>query len=110
MDRRTVFSACRAYRYALWREAAPGRPGYALVIGLNPSAADETADDPTVRRCRDFARRWGYGALCLANLFAYRATEPAALKAAAAPVGRGNDRWLTRLAAAAGVVVAAWRV
>ena len=110
VDHRTVLSACRTYRYVLWREVAAGRPGYALFVGLNPSTADETADDPTVRRCADFARRWGYGALGLANLFAYRATDPAVLKAAAAPVGRGNDRWLARLAAGAGVVVAAWGV
>lgn len=110
MDRRTVLSACRTYRYVLWREWDPARPGYALFVGLNPSTADGATDDPTVRRCRDFARRWGYGALCLANLFAYRATDPAALKVAASPVGRGNDRWLARLTAEAGVVVAAWGV
>jgi hypothetical protein len=110
VDRRTVLSACRTYRYVLWREVDAGRPGYALFVGLNPSTADEVADDPTVRRCRDFARRWGYGALCLANLFAYRATAPAVLRAARAPVGRGNDRWLARLAVGADVIVAAWGV
>jgi hypothetical protein len=110
VTRRTVLSACRTYRYVLWRELDVQRPGYALFIGLNPSTADEVADDPTIRRCQDFARRWGYGAVCVVNLFAYRATKPAELKAAAAPVGRGNDRWLTRVAAGAGVVVAAWGV
>lgn len=110
MERRTVFSVCRTYRYALWREVDAGRPGYVLFVGLNPSTADEFADDPTVRRCRDFVRRWGYGALCLANLFAYRATRPAALKTARSPVGRGNDHRLARLAAGAAVVVAAWGV
>ena len=110
MNRRTAFSPCRTYRFTLWRELDAGRPGYALFVGLNPSTADEVIDDPTIRRCKDFARRWGYGAVCVANLFAYRATRPAMLKAAAAPVGRGNDGWLVRLAANAGVVVAAWGV
>jgi len=27
-------------------------------IGLNPSTADENADDPTIRRCKAFAKSW----------------------------------------------------
>src|SRR5262249_4008775 len=110
LERRTIFSTCRTYRYVLWRELDTDKPGYALFIGLNPSTADEVADDPTIRRCKSFAQRWGYGAVCVANLFAYRATRPTELKAAPAPVGRANDRWLVRLAAEATVVVAAWGV
>jgi hypothetical protein len=94
----------------LWRELDREAPGYALFIGLNPSTADETVDDPTIRRCKDFVRRWGYGSLCVANLFAYRATRPAEMKATSVPIGRGNDRWLVRLAAEAEVVVAAWGI
>jgi len=108
--RRTIFSACRTFRYVLWRELDADNPRYALFIGLNPSTADEVADDPTIRRCKDFARRWGYGAVCVVNLFAYRATKPTELKAAPAPVGRANDRWLVRVASKAAVVVAAWGV
>jgi len=43
------FSLCRLYRYTLWRKWIGGK-GYAMVIGLNPSTADEVTDDPTVRR------------------------------------------------------------
>ena len=57
MERRTVLSACRTYRYVLWRELDADKPGYALFIGLNPSTADEVVDDPTIRRCKDFARQ-----------------------------------------------------
>lgn len=106
MERAATLSACRTYRYALWRRWGPG--DYAMFIGLNPSTADETNDDPTIRRCIAFARAWGYGALCMANLFAYRATDPAVMKKAAEPVGWENDHTLTTLAAGAGVVVAAW--
>ena len=110
MKRRTVFSSCRSYRYVLWREFDAANPAYALFIGLNPSTADETRDDPTIRRCKEFARRWGCGAVCVANLFAFRATRPADLKSAPSPIGRANDRWLVRLAAEAEVVVAAWGI
>lgn len=43
---------------------------------LNPSTADETKDDPTIRRCIDFARRLGYGGLYAVNLYAWRARGP----------------------------------
>jgi hypothetical protein len=110
MKRQTILSPCRTYRYVLWREWDMMNPAYAMFVGLNPSTADELEDDPTIRRCVDYAKRWGYGALCTANLFAYRATEPAVMKAHPQPVGVDNDRWLTELATNAGVVVAAWGV
>jgi hypothetical protein len=79
-----------------------------MIIGLNPSTADEIDDDPTIRRCIAFAKSWGYGGLYMANLFAFRATEPADLFAANDPIGSGNDEWLCNLSKDAGVVVAAW--
>lgn len=108
MTRATIFSPCRSYRYTLWREFGLVGEGYAMIIGLNPSTADETNDDPTIRRCIAFAKAWGYSALCMTNLFAYRATDPADMKAAADPVGAANDRHLVDIARHAGIVVAAW--
>ena len=81
---------------------------YAMFIGLNPSTADEVNDDPTIRRCVAFAKSWGYGAMCMTNLFAFRATAPADMIAASDPVGPDNDVHLIDLARNAGVVVAAW--
>lgn len=122
-ERQTVFSHCRKYRYTLWREwptdqmqdgcndgerGIDNLRGYVMFIGLNPSTADETKDDPTIRRCRDFAQRWGYGALCMTNLFAWRDTQPANMKKAAWPIGADNDHWLLEIAKGAGLVVAAW--
>jgi hypothetical protein len=101
------FSSCRTWRYTLWRiwdEAAP----YLNVIGLNPSTATETLDDPTIRRCIAFARSWGYGGLYMTNAFAFRATLPKVMKKAAEPVGADNDLWLKKTAESAGLVVAAW--
>ena len=102
-----VLSPCRRYRYVLTREWAAAT-GYAMFIGLNPSTADETQDDPTIRRCVAFAKAWGYSGLCMANLFAFRATDPKDMKATADPVGPDNDLWLKQSAAGAGIVVAAW--
>lgn len=102
-----VLSECKTYRYALWRTWDESKP-YALFIGLNPSTADETEDDPTIRRCVGFAKAWGFGGLCVVNLFAYRATEPKDMMKAEDPIGPENDRWIKRLSADAGVIVAAW--
>jgi hypothetical protein len=107
--RQTIFSPSRKWRYTLWREfeGGEGKP-YCQFIGLNPSTADEKNDDPTVRRCINFAKSWGFGALCMTNIFAYRATDPRVMKAQADPVGPDNDYWLKEISKGAGLVVAAW--
>lgn len=102
-----TFSPDRVFRYDLWRRWIGGT-GYAMFVGLNPSTADEVQDDPTVRRCIAFAKSWGYAALCMTNAFAFRATDPADMMAAADPVGPENDHFLLARAKDAGVVVAAW--
>lgn len=107
MNRQTIFSPCRTYRYTLWREWIGGT-GYAQFIGLNPSTADEVQDDPTIRRCINFAKAWGFSGLCMTNLFAYRATDPRVMKAHREPVGPANDRLLVQIANDARLVVAAW--
>lgn len=102
-----IFSDSRDYRYVLWRIWDRSKP-YALFIGLNPSTADENEDDATIIRCRDFANRWDYGGVCMVNLFAYCATDPADMKKAADPIGSDNDEWIVRAAKDAGLIVAAW--
>ena len=113
-----IFDKDRIYRYVLWREwpmldgeerqgFGPER-AYAMFIGLNPSSADEIQDDPTIRRCKAFAKSWGYGRMCMTNLFAFRATNPNEMIAIADPIGPDNDEWLNKLAKDACVLVAAW--
>lgn len=111
MERSATFSPCRKYRYTLWRTWVDlFESGYAMFIGLNPSTADEIEDDPTVRRCIRYARDWGYSGLCMMNLFAFRATLPADMKAAQDPVGPNNERFLIDMSKYAGIVVAVWGV
>ena len=103
-----TFSECRKYRYSLWRQWADTGSGYVMFIGLNPSTADEINDDPTIRRCIAYAQAWGYDALCMTNLFAYRATDPSEMMTACEPIGIENNQRLLNLASNAGIVVAAW--
>lgn len=106
MERGADISPCGRYRYSLWRKWGPGAT--CMFVGLNPSTADATLDDPTIRRCVGFAKAWGYGALMMTNLFAFRSTLPSTMKAAIDPVGPDNDLHLRAAYFNSGVVIAAW--
>lgn len=116
MNRSAVISACGTYRYRLDRSwhfpLAFQQPRSAvLFVMLNPSTADAEVDDPTIRRCVDFAKRWGHDRLIVCNVFAFRATDPRELaKHAEAGGARGplNHRYLHDAAAEASRVVVAW--
>jgi len=102
-----VFSPCRKWRYSLWRIWDREKP-MVLFVGLNPSTATETINDPTVTRCITYAQDWGYGGMYMGNIFAYRATDPNDMKAFDKPVGLVNDYWLVKMHDEAGLTVAAW--
>lgn len=102
------FSPDRVYRYGLTRQWGP--QGMVLFICLNPSTADAIMDDPTVRRCIAFARAWGYGGLYVLNLFAFRSTDPKALRRTSDPIGPQNDHALSTYAEFSSLHVAGWGV
>lgn len=112
MNRETVFSPCRLFRYTLWREwntLLSAGPSYAQFVCLNPSTADENLDDPTVRRCVNFSKAWGFDAFVMTNLFAVRSTDPSILyNPRISPIGEENDAWLLKIAREAAIVICAW--
>ena len=102
-----VFSDDRRYRYLLRRRV--GESGKrVLFIMLNPSRADETRNDATIRRCIGFARDWGFGVLEVVNLFALMSTDPKALLQADDPIGPDNDDAILSALKLADTVVLAW--
>ncbi len=107
MQKDATLNEDRRYRYSLIREWDAEKPKV-LFIGLNPSTADETEDDATIRRCIGFAKRWGFGAILVGNLFAIRSKDPAVLYEAKDPIGPENDVCLAKMAQEASLVVAAW--
>jgi hypothetical protein len=111
LEHTAVISPCARYRYLLTRRLGPGLRT-ATFIMLNPSTADATHDDPTIRRCLGFARRWHCDRVAVLNLFAVRATEPADMKLADDPVGPDNRAWFdkTLRATVTGPVVCAWGI
>lgn len=102
------FSPCRVYRYTLTRVIRGNSKRVITWIMLNPSTADETQDDPTIRRVLDFSRRWGFGVVHVVNLFALRATDPKVMLSHVEPIGADNDAHILQLSLAAEMVVCAW--
>lgn len=103
---RCEFSDDRSHRYLLERRWGGDGPA-CMVIGLNPSAADETQDDPTIRRCIGFAQSLGFPALVMTNLYSLRSTDPAGLFEDE-PTRPENLEHIVTAARTASVVVAAW--
>lgn len=107
-DRRgALISDDGVYRYRLHRTWDSAKPTVAFLM-LNPSTADATEDDPTIRRCIGFAKEWGYGTLIVGNLFALRSTDPERLTEHPEPVGPENDAHLMSICGAADQTIAAW--
>lgn len=107
MKKSAIISECKKYRYEIrriWDESKP----WVLFICLNPSTADGQKDDQTLRRCISYARRWGYGGVVIANLFAYRATDSSELYTVDDPVGPDNDYYLKSLTTQTAEIVCAW--
>jgi hypothetical protein len=103
-----VFSEDRRYRMYLRRVWDPKLPRMAGIF-LNPSTADAFKNDPTVARFQERATRLGFGSFCLANIFAYRSTQPNALTLPnVEPIGARNDEWIVFAATEAEKVLIGW--
>ena len=101
------YSPCERYRYSLTRRWDPDGRRVNFVM-LNPSTATEDQNDPTVERCERRARTLGYGSFCVTNIFAWRDTDPKAMRAAQDPIGPANDAAIIEAAHWAQDVIAAW--
>ena len=107
MQQSAIISECGNYRYELKRIWDDSKP-WVLFVCLNPSTADHEKEDNTSRVCINYAKRWGYGGLVIANLFAYRSTDKSVLYQVADPVGPENDQHLQGLSKEAVETVCAW--
>src|SRR5574337_1252459 len=108
IERSAEISECGRYRWWLRRKLDDANNRVVCFVMLNPSTADAQVDDPTIRRCMQFARDWGFSTLSVRNLFPYRATNKRELSHVFDPTG--GDRGIAELKAAttADLVIAAW--
>lgn len=107
MKKKAKISEDKIYRYTLSRTWDSTKPTV-LFIGLNPSIADENIDDPTITRCINFAKDWGYGTLLMANLFAFRSTYPKEIYLIDDPIGKDNDYYLLECVKQSDLIIACW--
>lgn len=101
------FDPTGQYRYSLTRGWDSTRPSITIIM-LNPSQANATVDDPTIRRCIGLADQWNFGAMVVVNLFAYRTAYPRLLRQVKQPVGPKNDAALWEAAKTSPKILLAW--
>jgi hypothetical protein len=94
------------YRYKLLHHWVDNLPKVLFIL-MNPSAASEQVSDATAAKCGRLARRWGFGAMYLGNVCAYRATHPRRLCAVSDPVGPRNSAAVLEMAAESSKIVVA---
>ena len=107
MEKKANISKDKIYRYTLSRTWDSTKPTV-LFIGLNLSIADENIDDPTITRCINFAKDWGYGTLLMANLFAFRSTYPKEIYLIDDPIGKDNDHYILECVKQSNLIIACW--
>lgn len=102
-----ILSPCGAFRYRLEREL--GRDGPAVaILSVNPSTADATVNDQTIRKDMGFGERLGWGRLIKGNKFALRSTDVRGLRSAHDPIGPENDAHLEQIMRDADLHIVAW--
>ncbi len=105
---RSEYSDDQVYRWFYERRWGPG--GSLCWIGLNPGTGDTDGKKrPTLDKVVRLARSLGLDAVTVVNLFAYRSTDPKALKRSRVDiVGEHNDEAISDAVSAAAMTLAAW--
>jgi len=103
-----LLSDCRQYRYKLYRDVDIAGDKVIAYFGINPSTADESIDDATVRKWRGFSERNNGTRFIVANVFAYRATDVNELAETSNPEGPDNKRHVLDVINEADILVPCW--
>lgn len=107
MIKNAIIDDTGKYRYLLTRTWDENLPP-AVFVMLNPSTANAEEDDPTIRRCVNFAKKWDLGGIKVVNVFAYRATNPKELFKVKEPIGIENEKYIREAVINAGIIILAW--
>lgn len=102
-----IISPCGKYRYRLDRRVGASGPTYAF-FGVNPSTADASIDDATVRKWIGFTKRWGGSRFIVGNVFAYRSTDVKALATVEDAFGEDIGDHTSDIISEADILVPCW--
>lgn len=114
-----IISPCGMYRYRLERDVPPILIGSLYVVpelvgktvaffGVNPSTADASVNDPTVRKWIGFTQRWGVQKFIVGNAFAYRHKNVKVLATVEDPYGPDIGDHTTDIINDADVLIPCW--
>jgi hypothetical protein len=106
MIRGAEFSEDGKYRYQLFRVWDESKK-IAMCIGLNPSNANATKDDSTIRILIGSLRHLGYGGLKMVNLYALITPKPSELFKHNNPLGMNNE-WVQVTAYSCQEIIFCW--
>lgn len=87
---RAIFSLDNKERYFLSREFKKEGRNISFLM-LNPSTADAGKLDPTVTRCMEYGKNWGFDRVCIVNIYPIIGSDPMIL------IKKKGDRELNRL-------------
>lgn len=104
MRKSAVISTCKNYRYELTRKWRSSKPRI-VFVGLNPSTADASTDDQTIKKLTTYAKQWGYGSFTIVNVFAFRSRDAYAMLKVPNYFGPDNMKYLKEYAAYETVVI-----
>lgn len=102
-----IISPCGEYRHRLEREVLESGIVVAL-IGVNPSTADATVNDATIRKDIGFAMRHGWKRIIKGNVFAFRATNVKRLRTVASHGHSINEYHLRKICEDADLIIPCW--
>lgn len=90
-------SVCRQYRFSYHVQFKEDINRYRplLWVMLNPSTADHTKTDATIRRVIDFTKRYGYNHFYVLNLLPVRSSNPKEAARAVIPEDVMEHHWQT---------------
>jgi hypothetical protein len=101
-------SDCGRYRYTLTRTVGSGARSICWVM-LNPSTADGTQDDATIRKITAYSSRWNFGRMVVVNLFAWRERDPKLLPTDVdVAAGPENDEYIRQSIDSCEATIFAW--
>lgn len=94
MNSEAGISSDGKYRWWLFRCWAASLP-LIIWIMMNPSTADHQKNDPTILKIIRYSRKWGFGAVLVLNIYAFRSSKPENLpQVLDEAVGKSNDWWI----------------